>query len=245
MLPVDIHTFVKDEAPYLAEWIEFHIAQGVRAIHLYDDDSTDNTREVVARYHDFVSIEPAAGRGQTQQYQHLIGTTKEPAWLALTDADEFLYSPMGRPLPEVLHPFEKFGAVAVHWVCYGPCGQEQPTDAPVRQRFTHGTPDRHIKSIVRVPNVCHGGYAMHAFVVDGGCVDDLMRPVSGTDPWPPFSASVLRIDHYATKSVAECMARGDRGNRFCPDQSGAKRLKSYIEAEREWLATGIVPRRAN
>ena len=41
---------VKNEASYLDEWIEFHRLVGVEHIYLYDNGSTDQTREVVAPY---------------------------------------------------------------------------------------------------------------------------------------------------------------------------------------------------
>lgn len=37
----------KDFARFLPEWIAFHYALGVDEIMIYDDDSTDNTEEVL------------------------------------------------------------------------------------------------------------------------------------------------------------------------------------------------------
>ena len=40
----------RDEADYLAEWIEFHHLMGVSHFHLYQNRSTDNWEEVVEPY---------------------------------------------------------------------------------------------------------------------------------------------------------------------------------------------------
>ena len=41
---------VKNEAPYLPEWIEFYKLVGVEKFYIYDNDSTDNTKEVLKPY---------------------------------------------------------------------------------------------------------------------------------------------------------------------------------------------------
>ena len=40
----------KNEARYLAEWLEFHLLAGVEHFFLYNNDSTDDHREVLAPY---------------------------------------------------------------------------------------------------------------------------------------------------------------------------------------------------
>ena len=37
----------KNEGAYFAEWIEWHLSQGVEKFYIYDNESTDNTREVL------------------------------------------------------------------------------------------------------------------------------------------------------------------------------------------------------
>ena len=43
-------TIYRDDAAYLAEWIEFHRLMGVERFFLYDNGSTDDHREVLAPY---------------------------------------------------------------------------------------------------------------------------------------------------------------------------------------------------
>ena len=43
-------TIYRDDAAYLAEWIEFHRLVGVERFFLYDNGSTDHHREVLAGY---------------------------------------------------------------------------------------------------------------------------------------------------------------------------------------------------
>lgn len=42
----------KDEGPYLKEWVEWHLKQGVEKFYIYDNESTDCTKEILAPYID-------------------------------------------------------------------------------------------------------------------------------------------------------------------------------------------------
>ena len=45
-----IGAIMKDEGPYLKEWLDFHILVGVTKFYLYDNDSSDNTKEILKPY---------------------------------------------------------------------------------------------------------------------------------------------------------------------------------------------------
>ena len=38
---------LKNEAPYVREWVEYHLVAGVDHFYLYDNDSEDNLAEVL------------------------------------------------------------------------------------------------------------------------------------------------------------------------------------------------------
>jgi hypothetical protein len=41
-------SIAKNEGPYLKEWIEYHKLVGFTKFYFYDNESTDNTREILA-----------------------------------------------------------------------------------------------------------------------------------------------------------------------------------------------------
>lgn len=41
---------VKNEAPYIIEWIEFHKLVGVDKFYIYDNESSDNLKELLQPY---------------------------------------------------------------------------------------------------------------------------------------------------------------------------------------------------
>ena len=40
----------KNEGPYFKEWLDWHISQGVEKFYVYDNESTDETKEVLSPY---------------------------------------------------------------------------------------------------------------------------------------------------------------------------------------------------
>jgi hypothetical protein len=246
MLPVHIFCIIRNEARYLAEWIEFHRARGVERIWLFDNESTDDPAAVTEKFGDFVQLRPRPGlTQQVPLYAEQMTAPREPCWGAFIDADEFLYAAAGLSLPAALAEFAeaRVGAVAVHWVLFGPCGEERYDPRPVRRRFPEGTPDWHVKSIVRLPATLRSPVRHpHSFDLVGDTVDELGRPVLPHDPWPePIRTSRLRIDHYCSKSVEEYAARCNRGYTGSNGQKSRDPeavLRELAERRATWLKTG-------
>ena len=95
---LSICCIIKNEGRYIREWIEYHLWAGVEHFYVYDNGSTDNTKEIlspyilsgVVTYHYFVA-EREKGNQQNRAYGDAIFRYKHcTRWLALIDADEFL-----------------------------------------------------------------------------------------------------------------------------------------------------------
>jgi hypothetical protein len=207
----------RDEAPYLREWIEFHRLAGVERFFLYDNRSSDDHERILAPYieeglvvvHDWPTYP-----GQVAAYEHCLEHHGASArWIAFIDADEFLFSPTGRPLGEVLRGFEHFPGVAANWAVFGTSGHAEPPPGLVIEsyldRIEH--PDAHwYKSIVDPTRVAAVSFEVHDFLyVSGSAVDENMYPAAGG--WTKsISRSLLRVNHYVTKSEAEHRHRRSR-----------------------------------
>ena len=211
----------RDEAPYLCEWVEFHRLIGVERFFLYDNRSTDDHREVLAPYvdegivllHDW-PIFPA----QMQAYEHCIKHHGDDArWIAFLDLDEFLFSPTGSPVSELLVPLERHPGVGANWAVFGSSGHVRRPPGLVIESYLRRTADpdvnAHIKSIVdptRVRSFCVPHFFMYT---DGPAVDENGRPIDS----PPYSRTRsvsferLRINHYQTKSEEEYRRKLARG----------------------------------
>ncbi len=150
----------KNEAPYLPEWIEFHRLVGVERFIFYDNASSDSSREALEPWMGtgVVSVAdcsiPLGEGGQSWAYADALRRARgRTRWLAFIDLDEFLYSPTGRPLPDVLRDYEQHPGVVVNWQVYGSSGQVAANDGLVIERFvsrarTAWVRNRRVKSIV-------------------------------------------------------------------------------------------------
>ena len=203
----------RDEAPYLAEWIEFHRIVGFERFYLYDNRSADEHLEVLAPYidegvvvvHDWnVPYVP----GQTDAYEHAVRTyAAEARWIACFDIDEFLFSPTYRPVAEVLRGYEQWPGVVVNAPRFGPSGRRARPDGLVIESYlTHLRidSDRTVKSIVD-PAAVKGARGSHLFNYHRrSAVDENGYPVHHHATKAP-SFERLRINHYFWKSEEELL----------------------------------------
>ncbi len=129
----------RDEAPYLREWLRFHVAAGVEHFFLYDNASRDDGRAVIAdtlspKQYTLVDW-PAAG-AQREAYQHALDTFGPSCrWLAFIDLDEFLFCPNGVDLRVALEAFTEVPGVAVNGLLFGTSGHATRPDGDVTQHY--------------------------------------------------------------------------------------------------------------
>ena len=172
-------TVFKNEAPYLEEWLAFCVVQGVERFLLYDNSSTDNSREV---------LEPWVAAGlvqvvdwplhwkssaQTRAFMDALGRLRgRSRWGAFIDVDEFLFSPTGQPVADVLAQYEDYAGVVVNWQCYGSSGHRvRPQGLTIENYIgrarTHWARNRRVKTIVD-PSRAVEPCSAHLFKVSAG-----------------------------------------------------------------------------
>jgi hypothetical protein len=206
----------RDEARYLPEWLEFHRQYGVERFYLYENDSTDDWNDALAPFRSVVELRHWPEHpGQMSAYTDCVRRHRwDTRWLALIDVDEFLFSPTGRSLPEVLRDFRWVAAVAVNWRCYGPSGHEMPTNTSTVQTYTYRARDdhplnRHVKSIVFPAAAALPVRSSHFCRVYGRFVGERNDDTQGAFRDPP-TTDQLRINHYIARSAAEWRWKHER-----------------------------------
>ena len=99
-------TIFKDEARYLEEWLNYHLAAGVDHFYLYDDGSTDNPREVLEPYieAELVDYFPVTGENMIiPVYNDAVRRFKFAArYMAFLDVDEFIFPKTNQSVVEVV-----------------------------------------------------------------------------------------------------------------------------------------------
>jgi hypothetical protein len=201
----------RNEAPYLREWIEFHRLVGIERFFLYNNESTDNHRDVLAPYLEDGSVvlyDWPFFPGQMDAYRDCLEKHSENArWMAFFDIDEFLFSPTGVKLPELLADFERWSGVVVHRATFGSSGLQAKPPGLVLENFVLRTNDplrnSTFKSIVD-PRQAYDLRNTESFIYREGFAVDENGSEAPADPTPGRTTwARFRINHYVTKSIEE------------------------------------------
>jgi hypothetical protein len=212
---LSICAIYRGEGPYLREWVAFHRVVGVERFFLYDNRSEDEHREALAPYVAEGTVDVTDWPmfpGQVQAYTDCLERRREESrWIAFIDIDEFLFSPSGAPLPEVLARYERWPAVGVNRVTFGTSGAETRQPGRVLENYTRrlGHPDARkpaVKSIVDPRRTVRALGPHHFEYADGHAVDEHEQPIEATHS-SSDDCEVLRVNHYFTRSEEERFAK--------------------------------------
>lgn len=210
----------KNEGPYFKEWIEWHQKQGVEKFYVYDNESTDCTKEVLAPFIESGLVEYIYFPGYRRQlaaYDDCLEKYRFDArWIAFIDLDELIVPVKDKSIPDFLKRFEGFPAVEINWLIYGSGGAKKKSPGTMMERFKfHSVPthylNRHVKSIVdtrRVFNLigCH-----EAARISGYAADSHGNPIKKHFREREPQQDVIRINHYAVRSYEEFLEKQTRG----------------------------------
>lgn len=226
----------KNEGPYFKEWIEWHRRQGVEKFYIYDNESTDNSREVLAPYIESGLVEYTFFPGQRRQLaayddcfeRHRLDTR----WLAILDLDEFIVPLQHHTITEFLRPLERFAVVEINWLIYGSGGAKTHEKGSIMERFRHHSRpehllNRHVKSICNPRQVCTMTGCHEAARISGQAADSrgntLKKSFRDREP----QHDIIRINHYAVKSYEEFLAKRARGRARTDTIRGLEYFENY------------------
>jgi hypothetical protein len=250
----------RDEAEYLREWIEFHRLVGVERFFLYNNRSTDAHEQVLAPYLEDGSVELRdwpVFPGQVAAYDHCLETHRDTTrWIAFIDTDEFLFSPTGKSLREILAELEPWPGVGVNRLRFGTSGHRtKPNGLVIENYLLRALPLRYLIKTIADPSRTVRCLTAHTFeYTDGWAVDENQRPLDPNREAPglsdgagrayteSFTVARLRINHYLTKSEAEHRTRSQRRQADTgePRRNPAVKLSNFAR-ERDEAILHYVP----
>lgn len=116
----------KNEAPYLKEFIEYHILIGFEHFYFYNNNSEDNYREVLQEYIEkgiVTLVEWPIVPCQQPMYENWYVTYRhETQWVAFLDLDEFICPIKAHTIDEWIKPFERYPLIMMYWRMFGTSG---------------------------------------------------------------------------------------------------------------------------
>lgn len=216
-----IAVIIKNEAPYILEWIEYHRLIGVSRFYVYDNDSTDNIENILKSYIDSGVVVLTKIHGTGQQliaYNDAVKKSKnEVQWLAVLDADEFIQNLTDDSLLDILRKRRQV-AMLIGWMIFGSNNQTEKQKGLVIERFTRHAREDFIadyKMILNPRKVLRWRSPHYAQML--GVIRDENGKVVHSYPYQtleqalPASKKIVRINHYYSKSLAEFIVKSKRG----------------------------------
>ena len=210
-----IVAIMKNEGPYLAEWIEFHKLLGVEKFYLYDNESSDDTQKILKPYIKSGLVDYTFFPGEKMQlpaYNDCIARHKnETKWLAVIDLDEFLVPVKNDNMTDFLATIpENVAQIIIPWVIFGSNGHKTKPQGLVTKNYTMRAKRNWLyKAIVNPRLIMHMG--CHEHDVAGATKSILM--------------SVCRVHHYHCKSWEEYKLKAMRGDAWDGADAGVKKYQ--------------------
>jgi hypothetical protein len=233
-----IFTTMKNEGPFMLEWVAHNLSLGFDGIAIYTNDCVDGTDLIARRLEElgYVShVENPVKEGGNPQHQALRRARRHPMvknadWLMCLDADEFINVTVGdRTVQALIAACDTPDAISMAWRLFGCGGVEGYHDAPVTAQFTaadhptqYGSGRAYgLKTLFRNngsfrrfgphrPKDMPEERADHIKWSDGG---GKLFPANqvGWRAWAGFDHSFGRIHHYSVRSIESFMVKRDRG----------------------------------
>lgn len=218
-----IIAIAKNEGSYLKEWIEYHRLLGVERIVLYDNESTDETKAVIAEYIKMGLIDYHFVSGKAQQvkvYSEAIKRYKyKTRYIGFLDIDEFVVvkneNKIVPCLNEIMSKNLSGGGVCIPWYNYGTSFYKTRPKGLVIENFTKRAPYGFIPLIKTFGNPRLMKCCVNPHVpvyLYGTCnIDERGMKNRLTKSVNPFTPQLIHINHYYTKSEEEYWEKINRG----------------------------------
>lgn len=219
-----ICAIIKDERPYIKEWVEYHLNLGFDHIYLYEDYGSDSHADIVEEYSNVtlkrlgkdVPIKDYYNtKTQVALYNWFLNKCKQECiadWVLYTDIDEFLTFEDDYNLKRLCEEFKDETGVWLGWRFYTANGHISKPKGGVVENYTEeASPEEvsdkygkiMIKSFVNV----HLATRTTVHIVPNGV------NVNHQHDWNKRIFKKAWINHYFTKSFEEyCYRMFKRGN---------------------------------
>ena len=148
MYALSVGAVFRNESDSIKEWIDHYLLHGAEHFYLINDDSTDNSTDILQPYVDqkIITLFDAnwgryLGRQRDMYTHYILPHLNESQWLLIVDLDEYMWSPMDINLCGVLNQCRHLGQIQVRDTLFGSNGHiEQPKG--IVDSFTRCTTER-------------------------------------------------------------------------------------------------------
>ena len=236
---LSVVAILKDEGPYLKEWLDYHLLAGVEHFYLYNNESTDNYEKIIAPYVEAGLVTSTNISGKLSLVPAYFDAVKrfkfQSRYMAFIDLDEFIYPKTNKTVAEVVDEIllrdPNAAGLSIHWQEFGSNGLEKADySRGVLERFTrrarkdfygkftdskvitHTLGNIHLKVIANPRFIKQAGSPHFANYFAGlYSVNETGTPLAPSHYSYPVVADKIAINHYRCKSKEEFQNKLIRG----------------------------------
>ena len=233
-----IMTTMKNEGPFMLEWVAHNLCLGVTGFVIFTNDCDDGTDLIADRLTElgYTSHRPNdVSDGSPPQHKALRRATAHPwvqgaEWLMCLDVDEFINLREGvETLPDLIAAMGDCDTVSFAWKLFGCGGVEGFEDRPVTGQFTLADAEDDpangratgFKTMFRNNGLFRKFNPHRPKGTPEGREGDVrwsdcggnLRPMEQVTwrAWPGFSHRFARLHHYSVRSIDSFLVKRDRG----------------------------------
>lgn len=240
---------MKDEAPYILEWVAYHRVIGVDNFIVYTNACSDGTPKILERLQELGIVQHRDNndwKGNSPQQYALNRSLKEPLvqnaeWIIHIDVDEYMNIRCGNgTLDDLFERIPEATNVAMTWRLFGHNGVRRLADELVIEQFDRAAPKYcpkphtvwGFKSMVRNIGAyeklsCHRPNKLRPEAADKvRWVNGSGRPMGpevATKGWRSSMNTIgydlIQLNHYALRSAESYLIKRQRGRALHVDRS--------------------------
>ena len=215
--------WIKNEAVYLPEYLEFHLLQGFEHFIFYDNESSDRTSEILEPYINQGLVELRkypSGINIAKNFwvmAHSIAEQKQISkWIHFHAIDERIFCPNGDKITNFLKQYEQYAGVCVAWKMFNSSGFIKKPKGLIIENYYETVHDElnHIKTIIQPEKtIPHPPPNPHEFYyINNFAVDENYRHVLGPfHKSSPYTMEKIKNHHYVTLSRQEFDDKMNKG----------------------------------
>lgn len=240
---------MKNEAPYIVEWVAYHLSMGVDNFLIYTNDCSDGTTEILDRLQELGVVQHRNNdnwKGNSPQQYALNQSLKEPLiraaeWIIHIDVDEFINVRTGNgTLQDFFDAVPDATNVAMTWRLFGHNGIHRLADSLVIDQFDTCAPKfcpkphtvwgfktmfKNIGAYEKIschrPNKLDDGFRDIVKWVNGSGKD--MTSEAAENGWRNSKKTIgydlIQLNHYALRSAESFLIKRQRGRALHVDRS--------------------------
>jgi len=240
---------MKNEAPYILEWVAYHRAIGIDNFLIYTNGCADGTDEILQRLQELGHLQHRvneAWKGKSPQQHALNQSLDEPVlqnadWIIHIDVDEFMNVRCGNgTLPDFLERVPEATNVAMTWRMFGHNGVTRLDDRFVIEQFDACAPKfcpkphtawgfktmvRNIGAYAKLS--CHRPNKLAPEMADrvhwvngsGKPMGDEVKENGWRNSQRSIGYDLLQLNHYALRSAESFLIKRQRGRALHVDRT--------------------------